>query len=58
MSELIKSLGIPSLGLCVEQVTIVDWLVNERDRFRQGDEICEVETEKTTSAIEAPFDGT
>jgi len=56
--DLIKVLVVPSLGLSVEEVTVVDWLIGEGDSFNQGDEICEIETEKTVNTMEAPFAGT
>jgi len=56
--ELIKTLEVPSLGLSVEEVTVVDWLIGEGDSFESGDEICELETEKSVNAMEAPFAGT
>jgi len=56
--DLIKTLEVPSLGLSVEEVTVVEWLIGEGDSFEQGDEICEIETEKSVNAVEAPFAGT
>jgi len=58
VDDLIKLLVVPSLGLSVEEVTVVDWLIGEGDSFVLGDEICELETEKSVNALEAPFAGT
>ncbi len=58
VDDLIKVLVVPSLGLSVEEVTVVDWLIGEGDSFESGDEICELETEKSVNALEAPFSGT
>jgi pyruvate dehydrogenase E2 component (dihydrolipoamide acetyltransferase) len=57
-ADLIKTLQVPSLGLSVEEVTIIDWLIAEGDSFETGDEICTFETEKTANVMEAPFAGT
>ncbi|NOX62548.1 MAG: 2-oxo acid dehydrogenase subunit E2 [Chloroflexi bacterium] len=48
---------IPKLGNTVEDVTIVEWLVNDGDEVTKGQEILEIETDKATFAVEAPADG-
>jgi len=47
---------LPDLGE-VEDVTLVAWLVAEGDRVTAGEELVEVETEKTTFVVEAPAAG-
>jgi len=47
---------LPDLGE-VEDVTVVAWLVAEGDRVTAGEELVEVETEKTTFVVEAPAAG-
>ncbi len=47
---------LPDLGE-VGEVTIVAWLVAEGDRVAAGEELVEVETEKTTFVVEAPAVG-
>lgn len=48
---------IPKLGQTVEQVTLVKWLVSEGDKVAQGQEICEVETDKAVFPVEANTKG-
>ncbi len=47
---------LPDLGETGE-VTIVEWFKGEGDAVRVGEELLEVETEKTTFVIEAPQTG-
>ena len=54
----IKSLEIPKWGLSMEEGTIAQWLIQEGDSFKKGDDICEIETTKIVNVLEAPFDGT
>lgn len=53
----IKLLQVPKWGLSMEEGTIVSWLLQEGDAFSEGDELCEIETSKTTNVFEAPFSG-
>ena len=54
----IKSLEIPKWGLSMEEGTIAQWLIQEGERFKKGQEVCEIETTKIVNVLEAPFDGT
>jgi pyruvate/2-oxoglutarate dehydrogenase complex dihydrolipoamide acyltransferase (E2) component len=47
---------LPDLGE-TDEVTIVEWFKREGDAVRAGEELLEVETEKTTFVIEAPQAG-
>jgi len=49
-------LHLPDLGE-VDEVTVVEWLKKEGERFSAGEDVVEVETEKTTFVIDAPADG-
>ena len=49
-------LDLPDLGE-VSEVTIVEWLKGEGDSFDLGDDLVEVETEKTTFIVDAPHAG-
>ena len=53
-----KHIVMPRLGLTMEQGTLLTWCINEGEVFREGDIIFEIETDKVTSEIEAPFSGT
>lgn len=48
---------IPKLGQTVEQVTLVKWLVSDGQKVSQGQEICEVETDKAIFPVEANAKG-
>ncbi len=49
-------LRLPDLG-DVNEVTIIEWMKAEGDSFDAGDDILEVETEKTTFVVDAPHSG-
>ena len=49
-------LHLPDLGE-VDEVTIVEWLKGEGESFSLGDDLVEVETEKTTFIVDAPAAG-
>ena len=49
-------LRLPDLGE-VDEVTIVEWLKGEGESFSLGDDLVEVETEKTTFIVDAPATG-
>lgn len=51
-------LKLPRLSMTMEEATIVAWHVRPGERFRRGDVLYELETEKVTSTVEAPCDGT
>lgn len=52
------SLKLPLFGMNMEQGTIVKWHVQPGASFRKGEPLYEVETEKVTSEVEAPCNGT
>jgi pyruvate dehydrogenase E2 component (dihydrolipoamide acetyltransferase) len=47
---------LPVLGL-VEEVTIVQWLVEDGQSIRKGEVLLLIETEKTQVEMESPADG-
>ncbi len=47
---------LPDLGE-VEEVTVTAWLRQEGDTVAEGEDLLEVETEKTTFVVAAPVDG-
>ena len=49
-------LHLPDLGE-VDEVVIVEWLKGEGAAFAAGDDLVEVETEKTTFIVDAPAAG-
>jgi pyruvate dehydrogenase E2 component (dihydrolipoamide acetyltransferase) len=48
---------LPKFGFTLESSKIVRWLVSEGDRVREGDPLCEVETDKVNMEVEATADG-
>ncbi len=48
---------IPKFGQTVEEVTIVEWLVEEGAMVEKGDEVLRVETDKAIFSVEAPGNG-
>jgi pyruvate dehydrogenase E2 component (dihydrolipoamide acetyltransferase) len=48
---------IPKYGQTVEEVKIVQWLVEDGAQVKKGDEILEIETDKTTFFVEAEAGG-
>jgi len=47
---------LPNLGE-IDEVTVVDWLKKEGETLKTGEDLLEVETEKTTFVIETPQAG-
>lgn len=52
------TLTMPRLGETMEEGRVVGWLVAEGDRFRRGEAIIEIETDKTVVEYPALGDGT
>jgi pyruvate/2-oxoglutarate dehydrogenase complex dihydrolipoamide acyltransferase (E2) component len=44
-------------GMNTTKVTVVRWIKNEGEAFRQGEPIVELETEKVSYELDAPEDG-
>ena len=51
-------LTMPKFGGTMESGEINQWLKHEGDSFAEGDELCEISTEKLTNVLEAKFAGT
>ena len=50
-------LKVPTLGMDMEEATIVRWLVEEGAEVKKGDPVLEIDTDKTSFEVEAPADG-
>lgn len=50
-------LKLPRYGTNMEEATIARWLKQVGDTFEKGEPLCELETEKVTTAFEAPVAG-
>jgi pyruvate dehydrogenase E2 component (dihydrolipoamide acetyltransferase) len=48
---------LPKFGFTLESSKIVRWMVSEGDKVREGDPLCEVETDKVNMEVEATADG-
>jgi pyruvate dehydrogenase E2 component (dihydrolipoamide acetyltransferase) len=53
-----REVRIPKWGLTIENMTIASWLKQVGDEVKQGDAICEVDTDKAEAEVESPADGT
>ena len=47
---------LPDLGE-VDEVTVIAWLKEEGETLNAGEDLVELETEKTTFVVDAPHDG-
>jgi len=52
------SLKLPMFGMSMEEATIVKWHRQPGEPIRKGEPLYEIETEKVTTEVEAPCDGT
>jgi pyruvate/2-oxoglutarate dehydrogenase complex dihydrolipoamide acyltransferase (E2) component len=52
------TLKLPMFGMSMDEATIVRWHVGPGQSFQKGQPLYEVETEKVTSEVAAPCDGT
>src|ERR687894_334801 len=51
-------LKVPTLGMDMEEATILRWLVEEGAEVEKGEPVLEIDTDKTSFEIEAPAGGT
>ncbi len=51
-----KILKLPAFGMSAKKGNIVAWMAKEGDALKKGDPLYEMESEKTTTTIEATFD--
>ena len=57
MSGAIHAFTMPKWGLTMERGTLVAWHKQVGDAIAEGDEVCDVETEKIASGVESPVSG-
>jgi pyruvate dehydrogenase E2 component (dihydrolipoamide acetyltransferase) len=53
-----EELRIPKIGMSATEMTLSEWMFADGERVEVGDVIYSVETDKTTSEIEAQAAGT
>ena len=54
MAELVV---MPKLGLTMREGAVVRWLVEVGDTVTRGQPLCDIETDKITTEVEAPSSG-
>lgn len=52
------TLKMPMFGMNMDEATVVKWHRAPGESFRKGEPLYDVETEKVTTEVEAPCDGT
>jgi pyruvate dehydrogenase E2 component (dihydrolipoyllysine-residue acetyltransferase) len=54
---MITEMRMPKLGMAMKKGAVTKWLKAEGDEVSEGDELCELATEKITATIPAPASG-
>jgi pyruvate/2-oxoglutarate dehydrogenase complex dihydrolipoamide acyltransferase (E2) component len=49
---------IPKIGMSATEMTLSEWMFEDGEQVEAGDVIYTIETDKTTTEIEAPVAGT
>src|SRR5690554_5261512 len=49
---------MPKTGMAMEEGVIIEWLIKEGDKIKEGDVIAQIETDKTTMDLESDLTGT
>ena len=49
---------MPKTGMAMEEGVIIEWLIKEGDKIKEGDVIAQIETDKTTMELESDLTGT
>ena len=52
-----EKIVIPRLGHSMTEATIIKWLKKDGDKIKEGEELLEIETDKTVNVIESPNTG-
>jgi pyruvate dehydrogenase E2 component (dihydrolipoamide acetyltransferase) len=53
----ITKIGMPKWGMTMTEGKLISWLVDEGDDVDEGDELCEIESEKIAGELESPGAG-
>ena len=53
-----SEIRIPKLGMSATEMTLLEWMFGDGDQVSQGDVIYTVETDKSTTEVEAQESGT
>lgn len=54
---MITEMRMPKLGMAMKKGAVTKWLKAEGDEVKEGDELCELATEKITATVPAPASG-
>ena len=54
---MVDELRIPKIGMSATEMTLVEWMFADGERVEIGDVVYTIETDKTTSEIEAQSAG-
>ena len=52
-----QNILMPKWGLSIHEAKILKWNFSTNDFVKEGQELCEIETDKTTSVYESPNTG-
>lgn len=53
-----EELRIPKIGMSATEMVLAEWMFEDGEEVAAGEAVYSVETDKTTSEIEAPVGGT
>jgi pyruvate/2-oxoglutarate dehydrogenase complex dihydrolipoamide acyltransferase (E2) component len=53
-----EELRIPKIGMSATEMTLAEWMFGDGETVEKGDVVYTVETDKTTTEIEAQISGT
>lgn len=53
-----EELRIPKIGMSATEMTLAEWMFADGEHVDKGEVVYSVETDKTTSEVEAPVSGT